>query len=1244
MSKQKRLIKVTLTGVRITSVITFIAILQLSLLCQWAIGQSSLEKIKFDRIGTREGLSHPSVNSIFQDSREFLWIGTTDGLNKYDGYNFTVYRRHIGDTTGLISNNICAVYEDSKQKLWVSTHNGGFYYYDPLKDRLVIVPELSVEGEITTITEDENKTLWITGILNQKAFFANFNRMSNKWEYHYHNLLPPKGVVNCIVQDSEDEYWIAVKQAGLFKWNRKTDALKKINKEGLDCYLKQIIKDNDGNLWLALRNGLVKFNPKTNTFKHFQADPSHPENSIPVNAIHYLCLDGIYLWVSTENGGLCRINIKTEAISLFTFNKDDPHSISDNSLCAIYKDLQNRIWIGTFSKGICVYDKMKDKFQELNIPLSNDVVNAIWIDKKERLWIATEGGLTMRHGTRIQQYTHHQNDKESIPNNPILSIFEDSKNRMWFGSWDGGLSLYNEKHNSFTNFIPDKSNPHSLSNPNVFSVKEESVSHHILASTYNGLNVLVDEQHGKFEKHLDDDQDANNYLQTIYEDHNKTLWLGSIAVLNQYNLKDHTRVKYFFNKKIGSGVSIHCMTEDEDGNLWIGTDKGLHRLKNKKIVETLTIKNGLPTDIIHGILIDHNKDLWLGTTAGISKFNPRTKTFKNYDISDGLISNEFKMNACFKSNDGKLFFGGTGVNVFSPDSIKENTHPPRVFLTGLKIFNKAINIGGADSILHEHISEVKEISLEPEFNFFTIEYVAINFTNSNKNQFAYKLEGFDKDWINAGAQRFATFTNLDPGTYTFHVKASNNDGLWNEEGVTLVVHILPDWYESLWFKVSIPLFAIFIFVCFYFYRTHSISKRNLFLEKVVTERTEKLAVVNSELQILNNTLSDTNKSLDLQRKLALEAVSAREQFLSIMSHEIRTPLNSMIGLTHVLKKREPRSDQKEIIDTLKNSSDHLMNLVNDILDYNKIKANMLELEHSRFNLNEMLHQIHAMFYRMANDKNLDFVVQIGSTMPDKLMGDSTRLIQILSNLISNSIKFTSVGSITLNIHPLKIEGDTVLTEFHISDTGIGIPSDKISLIFKPFQQIKDAHRSFGGTGLGLTIVKNLTELMNGEVNVQSKAGIGTLFKITIPFKIQDQGSNLSSPIPLQGKHLRNTKVLHVEDIESNQFLINNLLSDYEIICDTANNGEEAIAAMQSKNYDIILLDIQMPDMNGFEVANAIRTNSISRNRNTPIIIFSASTDIREDKIKECQANDFIGKPFRPEELIEKMQKVLSQKN
>ncbi|HTJ48832.1 MAG TPA: two-component regulator propeller domain-containing protein, partial [Cyclobacteriaceae bacterium] len=731
MNRQKRLRDVVSPIVRIAAV-AFVTILQFFLLSQSAVGQSSLEKIKFERIDTREGLSNSTVTCILQDSKEFLWIGTTDGLNKYDGYNFIVYRRHAGDSTGLINNNICAIYEDSQQKLWVSTHNGGFYYYDPLKDRLVIVPELSEEGEITAIAEDDNKTLWAMGVLNQKAFFANFNRMSNKWEHHYHNSLPPKGVVTGIVHDSGDEYWLTVRQAGLFKWNRKTNALKKITEEGLDHCLQQIIRDNNGNLWLALRNGLAKFNPRANTFKYFRADPKHPENSIPVNVIHRLCLDDLYLWVGTENGGLCRIDIRTEAISLFAFDKYDQHSISDNSICAIHKDRQNRIWIGTYSKGICVYDKMKDKFQELNLPLNNDVVNAIWIDKKERLWVGTEGGLAMLHKNKIQQYTHQQNDKESIPNNPILSIFEDSKNRIWFGTWDGGLSQYNEKHNNFTNYIPDTNNPHSLSNPNVFSIKEESASHHILASTYNGLNVLVDERHGKFEKHLDDEQSANNYLQTIYEDHTGTLWLGSIAILNQYNLKDQTRVKYFFNKRTGSGVAINCITEDEDGNLWVGSDKGLHRIKNKTVVETLTMTDGLPTDIINGILIDHKKNLWLGTTAGISKFNPRTKTFKNYDINDGLISNKFNPNACFKRKDGMLFFGGTGINAFYPDSIKENTHPPRVFLTGLKIFNKAINIGGADSILHEHISEVKEIRLEPEFNFFTLEYVAINFTNSNK--------------------------------------------------------------------------------------------------------------------------------------------------------------------------------------------------------------------------------------------------------------------------------------------------------------------------------------------------------------------------------------------------------------------------------------------------------------------------------------------------------------------------------
>ncbi|MBS1509039.1 MAG: response regulator [Bacteroidetes bacterium] len=380
-----------------------------------------------------------------------------------------------------------------------------------------------------------------------------------------------------------------------------------------------------------------------------------------------------------------------------------------------------------------------------------------------------------------------------------------------------------------------------------------------------------------------------------------------------------------------------------------------------------------------------------------------------------------------------------------------------------------------------------------------------------------------------------------------------------------------------------------------------------------------------------------------ERKLFDERNKIKETMLSMMSHEIRTPLNSMIGLTHVLGKRDPRPDQKEIINTLEASGDHLIHIVNDILDYNKIQANRLGLELSPFNLSDILRQIHSMFFRMADEKNISFSVQVDSGMPLNITGDSTRLIQILSNLIGNAMKFTSSGSVNLHVRPIQITNHSVKAEFVVADTGIGISSDIIDTIFQPFSQEKDIHRKYGGTGLGLVIVKNLVELMEGKVTVNSVYGKGATFTATIPFEIsQDNSGNIITSENLKdAKHsLRGKKILYIEDVESNRFLINSLFEDYSVECHNAENAKEALDCIQKTKFDLILLDIQLPDLNGFKVANSIRTDQQSKNKETPIILFSAFTNILESDVRECRANDFINKPFKPEELISKMQKAI----
>jgi signal transduction histidine kinase/BarA-like signal transduction histidine kinase len=376
-----------------------------------------------------------------------------------------------------------------------------------------------------------------------------------------------------------------------------------------------------------------------------------------------------------------------------------------------------------------------------------------------------------------------------------------------------------------------------------------------------------------------------------------------------------------------------------------------------------------------------------------------------------------------------------------------------------------------------------------------------------------------------------------------------------------------------------------------------------------------------------------------------KVTSAKEEVLSILSHEIRTPLNSVIGLTHVLSRRDPRGDQKEVINTLASSADHLMHIVNDILDFNKIQAKGISLELLPFDLRTVLNQIHSMFIRIAGDKNLTLSVQVDSSIPNSLTGDPTRLTQILSNLVSNGLKFTPAGSVTLNAKLIDQDEHIATIEFVVQDTGLGIAPHEMQNIFLPFKQEKNVHGKFGGTGLGLTIVKNLAELMGGNVSVSSIQGEGSTFNVRIPFSVQQEDIQAATNQQLEPSPfntLKGKRILYVEDVESNWFLVNSILEDHSMTCVNVENGTKAMAAVLDNKYDVILLDVQLPDMNGFEVARAIRTDSGSLNKSTPIILFSAFTNINEDELTKCGANDLLGKPFKPETLIQKMAGLIGQ--
>jgi ligand-binding sensor domain-containing protein/signal transduction histidine kinase len=1092
------------------------ALFTLSLCFFWvceAFAQSPIEKVKFSKIAA--ALSSPTVSCLLQDSRGFLWVGTVDGLNRFDGYDVTVYRNDPDDTTSLLKNVILKVFEDSRGILWVSTSSGGLHVYNREQDNFKRLSQYSFDCEVAEFHEDDS-SVWIAGIRHDKAFTEQISKTSGR--NRYYELFNSRNPVHALIPVSDHEFWVGIRGIGLFRWNLKENY---IRRQSAPMKLLRVVKDKAHNLWIATRGGLQKYDVTKNEYILYN---SRSNPALPIDDVLNLCMDGNYLWIGTENGGLCRLNTITNELLTFQSNKNDPESLPDNSIHALYKDRQERIWVGTYNNGIGVIDRLREKFMEVDIPLENNNVKAILLDSKNRLWVGTEGGLIMKSPNGIKQYKHTA-AKESLQANPVLAIYEDRQQRIWIGTWGGGLNRYDEAHDNFIHYMPDEKRKGSLSNPNVFSISQSGKTQQILVGTYDGLNVLSDERAGTFECIREKQFEFNNYIHTIYEDKKGTIWVGTIEELLQYDPAQKKLNRFetiTHSDSIQVGGLCTSMFEDSQGRLWVGTWKGLHLLIDGTFKKRYTTRDGLRNNMIQAILEDNAGNLWLSTTAGISRFNPGTGIFRNYDMADGLPSNDFKSNACLRYPNGQFLFGAKGITIFNPDSVRDNPFIPGVIITELGIRNERAKPGDFGGILQRQISETSMLTLPPKYNFFSLKYVALNFTATAKNQYAYKLEGFHTDWNYVGDERSVMFTNLDPDTYTFKVKACNNDGIWNEQGATLTIRILPPWWRTWWAQVTGILLLTGGAVSFYRLRIRNIKRLNKMLELQVYKRTEELAqqneeliqsqeeisaqrdivsAQNQELQTAREIIEEQNKEITIRNETLEAEVEERthelveynqqlEQFAFISAHNLRAPVARILGLGKILNINN--SDLKEarmIVDKITVATEELDRVVKDlnkVLDMRRNSDSVIV----PVNIKEEIRLIKINIEKEIQDTKAIFIEDFSKGVT--LWTVKPYLDSILLNLISNAIKYR---------HPdrnpvIRIYSELKGNYFHLTvqDNGLGMDlelyKDKVFTLYQRF------HLHIEGKGMGLFLVKTQLTLMGGKIDVASIPNEGTTFYLS----------------------------------------------------------------------------------------------------------------------------------------------------
>jgi signal transduction histidine kinase/ligand-binding sensor domain-containing protein/DNA-binding response OmpR family regulator len=1161
---------------------------------------------RFDKITQDDGLSSNHVLCIFQEKAGWMWIGTNLGLSRYDGYHFTAYKSDIYESGTLRGELVRCIYEDRSNRLWVGTERGGLNLFN--RDTEAFSHILFQDGDTifsaNSIIEDENNRL-LVGTDKGIAFLNPNNRLEllpiqalkqagnpevTKIFYDKRNnlwigtlsglfvydftmntgeklLLPetniPDDEIHSLFFDSDNVLWIGTYHSGVYTANTNSRTLKKMNSWVASNRMetvRTIQEDGKGILWFGTRGGLVSYNKLTQTYSYFLRD-EEDGTSLALNSVLSLCVDAKGdLWVGTR-GGINYRDADKQAFIYLSAMKNDNRFLNNAEIYCFYLN-NNDLLIGTESGGINIYNWNTHRFRYLTTRdgLSGDCIKSFIRDGDEILVGTYQGGISILDANTYKVKAilrNHKDNPQSLKDDVVWDLLKDSNGNTWVAT-NKGIDLYDNKKRTFqnrTDIYPQK---------------------------------------------------ACNWIQ---EDTDGDLWMGGDEL-------------YIYSPRTGKVSRYEERTRDvipaSGGKYWLATrGKGLALFDKKQgAIRYFSESDGLCNNSIQSLQRDKNGFIWISTFKGLSRFDENTFEFINFDVSDGLQDNQFNYGAAIAHGDKLIYGGSNGVNIFNPAEVRRNDFIPPVVFTGLRIFNQPVKIG---TTLKKSINRIDGIELNYRQNVFSIEFAALSYANPAKNQYTYMLEGFDKDWINAGVSNSATYTNLNSGKYRFKVKGSNSNGIWNPKEATIEIIIQPPFWQTWWFRLaflSLALFCVFYVAKFFLERAK--EKNELVFEKT---RARKLH----------------------------EIENMKLRFFTNISHEIRTPLTLILGpLNQVLSQGAIDNDSKDKLQLVKKNADQLLKLINQLLDFRKLEAGKQTAHYEKSDIVFFIKSIVESFHGLAMEKDIKLTFQSDHSHFITWF-DNDKIQKIVNNLLSNALKFTNnSGSVSVNFEVNDTSsGENVEKQSSYSiivkDTGKGIPEKNRKKIFERFVQGGDGE-NLPGSGIGLSITREFVKLMGGEIDVESVEGEGASFTVQLPL-LRETDVKTDETLSEKPENLsrENQKIILIaeDNADVREYIISNFRQEYKIL--EAENGKEGFELAIQYVPDIIISDLLMPVMGGDAFCKKAKKDE--RTSHIPFILLTAVTAKESEKeALKAGVDDYITKPFDINILKLKVDNLLSLRN